>query len=117
MRHAKEHERGARVKAVVFFTVLAVFLVLSLILPLRPISSPLEKREHLTKFPEFSQAALLDGSFFRGIDTWFADTFPGRELWFRFNRQLRSLYGFQTVEIHGEVQQGDDIPDAPFTGK
>lgn len=116
MRHAKEHRRGVRVKTVLFFGALCFFCVLSLILPLRPTESKLEKRKSLTEFPEFSVESLFSGEFFRGIDTWFADTFPGRETWFQVNQKIRGTYGFQSVEIHGEVEQGDDIPDAPFTG-
>lgn len=116
MRHAKEYRRGARVKASLFFGILLLFMVVSLILPLRPTNSKLEKRKSLLEFPPFSIESLLNGQFFRGIDDWFADTFPGREQWFRVNQRIRSFYGFQTVEIYGEVKDGDDIPDAPFTG-
>ncbi len=116
MRHAKEYQRGAKVKAVLFFGVMIAAMVISLILPLRPTSSPLEKREHLTAFPEFSTEALLDGTYFDGIDLWFSDTFPYRDQFFQVNKKIRNYYGIRTVEIHGEVTQGDDIPDSPFTG-
>lgn len=115
MRHAKEYQRGSRVKAVLFFGVLLCGLVFSLLLPLRPKDSLLEKRE-LTRFPEFSVESLLSGEYFHGIDTWFSDTFPARDWFLELNKTIRSFYGIRTVEIHGEVQQGDDIPDTPFTG-
>lgn len=115
MRHAKEYQRGSRIKAVLFFGVLFLGLVFSLLLPLRPSESLQEKRE-LTRFPEFSVEALLSGDYFHGIDAWFSDTFPARERFLELNKTIRSFYGIRTVEIHGEVQQGDEIPDTPFTG-
>lgn len=116
MRHAKEHQRGSRIKAVLFFAVLFCGMVFSLLLPLRPTESLQEKRK-LTPFPEFSVESLLNGRYFRGIDDWFSDTFPGRDTFLETNKKVRSLYGIRSVEIHGEVEQGDDIPDKPFTGK
>ena len=115
MRHAKVYHRGSRVKAPIFFTVLALLAILSLIIPLRPEKSTLEGRS-LTSFPEYSTEALLSGEFFHGIDDWFSDTFPFREQCLRIGEGLRSLYGIKTVTIHGTVGKADDIPDAPFTG-
>lgn len=116
MRHAKEHRRGSRVKAAVFFTLLFAVMIFSLLIPLRPAHSAREKRD-LTAFPEFSTETLLSGEYFHGIDDWFSDTFPARDTFLDMNQQLRALYGIQTVVIHGEIKQGDDIPDVPFTGK
>ena len=114
-RHSKERQPGSRVKAVVFFCALFFGMVFSLILPLRPTESVQEKRK-LTDFPDFSAESLLDGSYFRGIEDWFSDTFPLRDKFLELNQTIRSFYGIHTVEITGEVEQGDDIPDAPFTG-
>lgn len=116
MRHAKEYKRGSRVKAAIFFTVLYAMTALAFIIPLRPTESVAEKRQ-LAEFPEFSVNSLLSGDYFADIDTWFADTFPFRDLCFTLNERIRGLYGFTTVQIHGEVTQGDEIPDAPFTGE
>ena len=116
MRHAKEYKRGSRVKAAIFFTVLYAAAVLAFIIPLRPTESVAEKRR-LAEFPEFSVSTLMNGDYFADIDTWFADTFPLRDLCFTLNEKIRALYGFTTVQIHGEVTQGDEIPDAPFTGE
>lgn len=116
MHHAKEYRRGSRFKAVVFFAVLFAVMIFSLLIPLRPASSVREKRD-LTPFPEFSTESLFSGEYFHGIDDWFSDTFPARDTFLDINQQLRALYGIQTVVIHGEIKQGDDIPDAPFTGK
>lgn len=117
MRHAKEYRRGAKGKAVIFFTALALIMIFSLIIPIRPVESKVEKRD-LTPFPQFTVESLLDGKFFRGIDTWFSDTFPQRDTFFKINETVRSMYGAGTdVTIHGSIQEGDDIPDKPFTGE
>ena len=85
-------------------------------MPLRPTTSVAERRD-LTKFPEFSVETLADGEYTSGIDAWFADTFPLRDVFRQLNNWVESLYGIKTVEIIGNVEQGDEIPDAPFTGE
>lgn len=116
MRHAKQYHRGSFGKAAVFFLVLFAFGVFSLLLPLRPTESIMEKRK-LTEFPAFSVESLASGEYTKGIDTWFADTFPLRDKFFQLNNWVQSFYGIKTVEIIGNVEQGDEIPDAPFTGE
>lgn len=116
MRHAKQYKRGSRGKAAVFFLVLYAFAVFSMVLPLRPKESVLEKRE-LTEFPAFTVESLGDGSYTQGIDTWFADTFPLRDTFRQLNNWVKSFYGIKTVEIVGTPDQGDEIPDQIFTGE
>ena len=116
MRHAKQYKRGSRGKAAVFFVVLFGFAIFSMLLPLRPTRSEIENRD-LTKFTAFSAPALARGDYTQGIDTWFADTFPLRDVFRQLNNWVESLYGIKTVEIVGNVEQGDEIPDAPFTGE
>ena len=94
MRHAKQYKRGSRGKAAVFFVVLFGFAIFSMLLPLRPTRSEIENRD-LTKFPAF----------------------PLRDVFRQLNNWVESLYGIKTVEIVGNVEQGDEIPDAPFTGE
>jgi hypothetical protein len=113
MRHAKQYKRGSRGKAAIFFLALFAFGIFSMLLPLRPTESMMEKRK-LTEFPKFSVEALANGDYTKGIDTWFADTFPLRDTFFQLNSWVRSLYGIKTVEIVGTVEQGDEIPDGPF---
>ena len=115
MRHAKHYKRGSRGKAAVFFLALAAFAIFSLLLPLRPTTSVAERRD-LAEFPEFSVQSLADGSYTSGIDSWFADTFPLRDVFSQVNGWVQSFYGVKTVIITGTVEQGDEIPDAPFTG-
>jgi len=95
-----------------FFAVLALGFILAFILPLRPSVSQSEKRK-LTAFPQFSMQSLFSGSYFEGIDLWFSDTFPLREQMVSANSDLKKLYGINTVQISGDVEKGDDIPDAP----
>ncbi len=115
MRHARKPRirPGARLKAFLFFLALACLGVVSVLPGLRPTTSVRERRD-LTAFPKFSVSALFHGDYFRGIDDWFADTFPGRDSLMGIDRWVRSLYGVKTVEVHGELGTGDDIPDAPF---
>ena len=61
-----------------FFGVLLIGAVIGLLLPLRPKTSVLEKRE-LEKWPSFSLQSIWDGTYFSQISTWYADTFPFRE--------------------------------------
>jgi len=97
-------------KIVVFLIVLIAGAVLSLIIPLRPTVSVNEKRM-LTEFPKFSVESFLNGEYFSGIDTWFADTFPYRDQLIACNDKVASLYGIRDTVIHGDVVHGDEIPN------
>lgn len=99
-------------KALVFFSVFFLLFLIALIIPLRPKVSEIEKRD-LAKFPSFSFETLLSGKFFDDVDLWFSDTFPFRETFLNGNNTLKQLYGIQTMSIHGDVEQGDEIPDTP----
>lgn len=103
-----------KIETISFFCVLFVGMIVSLIIPLRPTFSETEKRE-LAKFPEFNVQALVKGTYFADIDTWFADTFPFRESLTTLNSKLTSWYGFgdKVSSLNGVV--ADEIPDAPNT--
>ncbi len=77
----------------VFFGILLIGMLVSMIIPLRPNFSEKEKRK-LAEFPDFSFSALLNGSYFRKIDTWFSDTFPMRDGMISLNSKLGELRGF-----------------------
>ena len=96
----------------IFMLVLFAFFIVSLIIPLRPSYSESEKRE-LAKFPSFSFSALFSGDYFDGINEWYADTFPFREALTGLNARVSALFGKTDVQIHGTVEQGDEIPDLP----
>lgn len=72
--------------------------------------SEVEKRE-LKKFPKFSFSAFVSGDFFDEVGLWFSDTFPLRDGFVSLNTKLNNAFGINTVQVHGEVQQGDEIPD------
>lgn len=97
-----------------FFAVLLVLAVVSWIIPLHPKTSEAEKRD-LAQFPEFSVQALASGDYFDGINTWFADTFPFRDLYVTANGRFKALLSPAGTTVHGDVEQGDDIPDQPAT--
>lgn len=108
----KRKKNNARAVIACFFVLLFIGVTVALYLPLRPTYSEAEKRE-LTKFPEFSVEALLDGSYFSGISTWYSDTFPFREIFINANSKIKSFYGIGD-SISGFVDEiGDDIPVIP----
>lgn len=99
------------VRTLVFSLVLLLVFFIGLLFPLRPSFSESEKRE-LAKFPKFTFESFFNGSYFNDIGTWYSDTYPGREELIGFNSLFKDLYGFSGQgEVHGEVVEGDDIPD------
>ena len=100
-------------KVVAFFLMLYIGATISFMIPLRPTYSESEKRD-LKEFPEFSYEAIISGSYFDDISTWFSDTFPFREQLTRLNTSLKKLSGFDSIAIHGDVDLGDEIPDSPM---
>ncbi len=101
------------VKIISFFLMLYVGATISFMIPLRPAYSESEKRD-LKTFPEFSVEAIISGSYFDDISTWFSDTFPFREQLTRLNTTVKKLSGFDSIAIHGDVDMGDEIPDTPM---
>ncbi len=71
---------------------LLLLFVIGLLLFLRPDFSASEKRD-LTPFPDFSVDAFLSGEYFSQINTWYADTFPGREALLKINDAIHGLFG------------------------
>lgn len=111
---ARKKNKARAIKNVAFFAVLYFGMLVAFIIPLRPTYSETEKRE-LKKFPTFSIETLKSGSYFDDITTWFSDTFPFREELTKLNTSISKLYGITKVDIHGDVNTGDDIPDVPLT--
>ena len=96
----------------VFSIVFILMAIISWIPAFHPKTSEAEKRE-LTKFPEFTAEDFFSGKYFSGISDWFADTFPMRDVYLSMNSGINSLLKPATTQIHGDVEQGDDIPDVP----
>ncbi len=98
-----------------FALTITVISIIGLIIPLRPKESVSEKRK-LAEFPKITFDSLKSGDFFDGFNTWYSDSYPGREGLVALNSKIKSYYGIKslkddTVKIHGDVQKGDDIPD------
>lgn len=115
-RRKKEKQninKAYTLKVVAFFLMLYAGATISFMIPLRPTYSESEKR-NLKEFPEFSYEAIISGSYFDDISTWFSDTFPFREQLTKLNTSIKKLSGFDSIAIHGDVDLGDDIPDMPL---
>lgn len=106
----KRVSKGVKATIVSFFVLLFAGACVALYLPLRPTMSESENRE-LTKFPEFSFAALMDGSYFSGISTWYADTFPFREMFMNANAKIKSFYGIGDSISGFSDNYAEDIPE------
>ena len=98
-------------KAGAFALTLLVMFVVGIVWP-RPDTSTVEKRE-LTKFPAFTLAGLWDGSFFSGVDTWYADTYPMREDLISADLAMEEHYGIRTTQLVGGTMPNDAIPSDP----
>lgn len=109
MKRSNWQSRIRPVKLVIFFGVLAALCVIGIFLP-RPTESEIEKRK-LTEFPALTWQSFWDGSWFSGIDTWYADTYPLREVLIAGNKAVQSLYGVRSEVIVGGENQGEDIPN------
>lgn len=95
----------------VFFVVLVAAAIAAAIPMLRPSYSEIEKRD-LQKFPKFTFEAFFSGDYFDGINLWFSDTFPARDNFVALNTHVTNTFGVNTVQVHGDIEQGDEIPDA-----
>ncbi|MBR5134566.1 MAG: hypothetical protein IKV35_03095 [Clostridia bacterium] len=122
MRQSKRDSaarRAARARVLQVAAFLLAFYILSamsLMIPLRPTTSEEENR-NLTAFPKLTISSLVDGSFFDGINLWFADTFPLRGQWIAASDSIKRLYGSapQEMEVFGEVGESDAIPTVDRT--
>ena len=84
--------------------------ILAILPVFRESFSEVEKRE-LKKFPKFSFNAFLSGDYFDEIGLWFSDTFPLRDGFVSLNTKVNNAFGITAIQVHGDVQQGDEIPD------
>ena len=104
------------IKILGFGGMLAVMGFIGLLWFARPDTSVVEKRD-LAEFPELSWSAFWDGSYFKDIDTWYADTFPLREGLISGSQTLENIYGIRSDQIVGETMTADDIPDPDASGE
>lgn len=118
-RHIKlgAREKTDVAKLLGFAGMLAVIALVGLLAFLRPATSETEGRE-LTRFPDLTWDAVLDGSYFSSITTWYADTFPGRDGLISIRQALEELYGVrpeprtspsdETGETAADAENGTD---------
>lgn len=110
MKQEENSKKNTGAKLVIpFFLVMAVLTVVSFCLPLRPTQSQMERR-NLAAFPEFSWAALTDGSYFDDITLWFSDTFPGREGWLKLSSRIQELHGYSEIAFAGDFEDWEEPP-------
>lgn len=101
---------GKRLSIALFAVVLCAGLLTGLLFFARPSESAVEKRQ-LTTFPAFTVSSFLDGSWFSGISTWYADTFPGRERLMSASLAMKDMYGIKGSESFYGGGHADAIPD------
>lgn len=65
------------------------------------VASELEQRE-LKSFPKVSISGILSGSFAEELDTYFADTFPGREKLMEMDGIVSVFFDFGDLELETE---------------
>lgn len=117
MSDNKKEKNSTGFKLVIpFFITLAALTVVSFIIPLRPTQSQMEKR-NLAEFPAFSWEALISGSYFDDISTWYSDTFPGRESWLTLSSDIQSLHGYSEIAIAEDtaIQEVQPEPETAVT--
>lgn len=97
---------------IIISVVFMAFTVVLDFLP-RPVFSPLEKRD-LTLFPKFTWEKLASGEYTRGINSWFSDTEPFRDVFLSMSMRekdmLKLSLGDDDITFHAaaveEEQQG-----------
>ena len=97
-RFIRARRQAARMRIRAFFILFYCIALIGLLIPLRPKTSELEKRE-LEKWPSLTWESFWDGSYFSGISTWYADTFPFRELLISANSKFQNLYGLKGEQV------------------
>lgn len=93
------------VTAVLFCAFLAGFGLLHILLPDRTFS-PVENRT-LSKMPDFSWSALVDGSYTSKLEKYLEDQFPLRDGWMGLKNRYEYLLGKR--EFHGVYLCGDRL--------
>ncbi|MEG0943973.1 MAG: DHHW family protein, partial [Angelakisella sp.] len=83
--------------AMVFLVAIIYFAVLSILLP-KPTTSEVERRD-LAKAPHFTAESYFSKGYTQKLDTFYADTFPGREGFIKISYAINEAKG-----IAGEVK-------------
>ncbi len=107
----KETKSVALYKTLIFGTLMVLMFFIGTLFFLRPSFSDTENRK-LADFPKPALKTILNGDFFAGVDKWYSDTYPGRDLLIGADMFLESLYGVRDEQIiGGGVGDTDEIPD------
>lgn len=94
----------------VIVAIAVVFAVAGYVMK-RPTESLTEKRK-LASFPKLTADGIMDGSFFKGVETWYTDTYPLREPMIATNADITAFYGMNDEEIvvNDNTRKNDKIP-------
>ena len=114
-RRRTPFQRNRRLQAemlsIVLLAVVVAFVALALITPDKDFSE--SENRSLAQFPELS--GILEGDFLNDLGDWFADQFPGRDLWMSLNLKANQLLGQK--EASGVYLCADDyliqVPSEP----
>lgn len=117
MRPTKQEYQRVRlltihIKHLLFLGFLVLMCFIGLLWFFRPKTSVAEKRD-LTEFPTLTPQGVWDGSFFSGVATWYADTYPLREGLIDQNTKLQQLYGIRSQQLVNNGEKADEIPSGP----
>ena len=103
------------------------FMTVAVILAFGERSSYSEsERRELAVFPDFSFESLADGSFTAGINAWYADTVPCRELLTKAALKLNELKGIrlkadeEEISFHnvgGVIEEDEEDADTPSVSR
>ena len=96
----------------IFLTLWLAAAILAIIPTFRESGYSETEKRNLKKFPQFSWNALASGDYFDEISLWFSDTFPLRDGLATVNTAVTDSFGVNNVQVHGEIEQGEEIPDA-----
>lgn len=96
---------------VLFFAVLALFAVLTFVLPARQFSD--NENRNLAQMPVLTVDSLLSGEFQSDLDAFLSDQIPGREFWIGLNTNFKKWLG--KTEINGVYFADDGYYVQQFT--
>lgn len=111
---ARNRQQQGRWLSLLLVGCVAVFLVLSLVMPDREFSE--SENRKLAQAPALSWSALADGSYFDELGSYIADQFPGRDTWITINLLMNRFFGQKEASgvylcDDGYLMQAPGTPD------
>lgn len=88
---------GHVLNVILFVSLLTLGGIYSLVAPKQTISE--KENRTLAAFPTYSDSLFWKGEYFRAIELFYADHFPGRDRWMESSSFFRSRIGFQSSDI------------------